>query len=137
MEGRHLAVGLFLAATFSCGCGISQRLNGTYEGFRDIAVAPGTEPIIAQQLRMVRITAREDGHASLVDRGMAFEGTVDYLSSAAKFVPNRIAGTSINTQDPALVDKYTITLVPQKDGSWLYDGTVKLMPHRSDSGSVK
>ncbi len=123
---RRMGAVMLAALVSITGCEIPQRLNGTYEGFRELQLRPGTDPVIARQLRLVRLTAKENGSALLSDQGMALEGAIDYGSKSAQFVPTRIAGISVNVQNAALVQRYTATLMPQKDGSWLYQGTVRL-----------
>jgi hypothetical protein len=102
-------------------------MNGTYEGTRQLQVRPGTDPAVAKQLATVRVVAKEDGAATLEDGGVAAEGNLDPGMDGVTFLPQRIAGVSVDFQPPELVRRFTIKLTPQKDGSWLYPGGVVLL----------
>ena len=116
-----------IAACFMLGtCTMRERMLGTYEGYRDVKVNPGTDPIVADQLRQVRIVAKVDGTATLSDQGMGVNGRIEYGQTTATFIPEKIADIKIEYEPPELEKQYTVTLKPEPDGTWLYAGSVKL-----------
>jgi hypothetical protein len=123
---RIIALMGLLMTFLVTGCALQERLNGSYEGFRDVRVNPGTDPYVARQLARVLLIARIDGTASLSDQGIAVEGHIEYGGRSATFIPESIAGVSMDFQKPELRTQFTVPLVPLKDGTWLYGGEVKL-----------
>ena len=116
-----------IAVLWECvSCGIVNRLNGTYEGFRPYTVAPGNDPVVARQAARVTLIVKPNGQAELSDGGLPAEGHMDYGSSSATFIPEAVAGVGVHKQPREVADRLTASLKPQPDGSWLYNGSVIL-----------
>ncbi|GEM_PF-6196402 len=92
---------------------------GTFRGERTIAVFPGTDPAVADQLRRVELVLKGEGDAVLTDGGIPYEGHANRRGEALTMDVLAINGVNIDRQ-PAGTSR-TLTFAVSADGTITYD----------------
>jgi hypothetical protein len=119
------AIGWIIAVPIAASlaaCSRGPRLVGTYQGLQDIPIRPGTDPVVATQIRTLKIIAMTDGKAYLSDAGTPVEGELQYGSNSVTFVPESINNVSIDRQSDDVRKRFTVVLKPLPDGGWDVNG---------------
>ena len=92
---------------------------GTFRGERQIAVFPGTDPAVADQLRRVTLVLKGEGDAVLTDGGIPYEGHASRHGDALTVDILAINGINIDRQ-PVGTPR-TLTFEVGADGTIGYD----------------
>ena len=75
------------------GCSGAALPTGTFRGERSLPIRPGTDPVIAAQMRRVVLTVNADGTATLEDGGLPYDLFVarhgDRLDLEVRAIANR------------------------------------------------
>lgn len=102
------------------GCGSKPVPIGTFRGERKIEVNPGTDPVVAAQLRRVVLKIDDSGNATLKDGGIPWEGHVTRNGDALDFEVLALSGVNIAKQATDLPRTLTFRVLP--DGGIDYGG---------------
>ena len=92
---------------------------GTFRGERTIAVFPGTDPAVADQLRRVELVLKGEGDAVLTDGGIPYEGRANRRGDALTMDVLAINGVNIDRQ-PVGTPR-TLMFEVGADGTITYD----------------
>ena len=107
------------------GCGSGPLPTGTFRGERSAPVRPGTDPVVAAQLRRVVLTIDPDGTATLEDGGMPYDLKATRSGDRLSLEVRAIANKNASRQFPGV--PLTATFDILADGT-LRSGDLVLRP---------
>ncbi|RYG23720.1 hypothetical protein EON82_13145 [bacterium] len=96
------AIGVSISAALLClfACGGGPLPTGTFRGEHSLEVKPGTDPVIANQLRRVVVTIAEDGKATIENGGLPMEGLASRRGDTLAIEVLAVSGINIEKQPP-------------------------------------
>ena len=80
------------------GCGGAPPPPGVYRGERPLTTAPGTDPVVAAQMRRIVLTIGDGGKTTLEDGGIPWEGLLTRHGDRLDFEVLAVAGVNVAKQ---------------------------------------
>lgn len=108
------------------GCSSAPLPVGTFRGEHNIAVNPGTDPVVARQLRRVVLTLTEDGKVNLEDGGLPIEGLASRQGDKVGIEVLAVSGVNVARQQQ-VPRSLSLTIV-NDDTLRLGDATLARVP---------
>jgi hypothetical protein len=105
---------LTLAGFGLIACGEGAVPIGTFRGERPVEVNPGTDPIVAMQLRRLQITLDAEGNATLEDGGIPSEGRASRRGDTLTVDLLAVSGINIDRQPADFPRSRTLRVVDER-----------------------
>jgi hypothetical protein len=121
--GRIILAALLLAAL---GCGPKIDLEGTWIGYRNLEVQPGTDPVLKKNLSKVELHIDKRGRFELFERGLRKTGSVSYSEGKANLEVQELMNGRVEPKDAP--DYENMTLEPSGENALYRQPAVDASP---------